>query len=296
MTYPDSTTDTGQEKDAAMLQGTDADSVRALQRCIAEASLRRGVLSEPAGNESLSEAEIRGLVHELRVHQVELEMQNESLMESQAALDAVRARYFDLYDMAPIAYCTVSEQGLIWQANLAASRLFGVTRNALLNQPFFRHVFFEDQDIYYLVRRRLAAGGKAQHFELRLTNQDDQPFWASLTVANGLDACGMAEMRMVLTDISGRRKTSAELEHARSVLQDANIALDMTCGASTNAAREQSDMAGNIRRELDARLQAMLAEISTARSLVPTPEQQQDIERIERAVKNLLCFIDEQLT
>ena len=85
----------------------------------------------------------------------------------QADLDAARERYFDLYDLAPIAYCTINEQGLIWEANLATATLFGVTRNALLNRPFSRHIFSEDQDIYYLGRKRLAADVDPQSVELR---------------------------------------------------------------------------------------------------------------------------------
>jgi PAS domain-containing protein len=65
------------------------------------------------------------LLHELRVHQIELEMQNEELRQAQALLDTERARYFDLYDLAPVGYCTLSETGLILQSNLAAATLLG---------------------------------------------------------------------------------------------------------------------------------------------------------------------------
>jgi PAS domain-containing protein len=68
------------------------------------------------------------LVHELQVHQIELEMQNEELSRAQAELDAARARYFDLYDLAPVGYFTISEQGLILEANLMASTLLSVSR------------------------------------------------------------------------------------------------------------------------------------------------------------------------
>ena len=70
-------------------------------------------------------------LHELRVHQIELEMQNEELLRAQAELDATRERYFDLYDMAPVGYITVSENGLILEANLIATSILGVGRGAL---------------------------------------------------------------------------------------------------------------------------------------------------------------------
>ena len=70
-------------------------------------------------------------LYELRVHQSELEMQNEELRRAQLELDATRARYFDIYDLAPVGYCTLSEQGLILEANLTAAALLGVARGEL---------------------------------------------------------------------------------------------------------------------------------------------------------------------
>jgi hypothetical protein len=71
----------------------------------------------PAGAAaSLSLEDTERMLHELRVHQIELEMQNEELRQAQALLDTERARYFDLYDLAPVGYCTLSDAGLILQA------------------------------------------------------------------------------------------------------------------------------------------------------------------------------------
>ena len=95
------------------------------------------------------------MLHELRVHQIELEMQNEELRRTQAELEASRARYFDLYDLAPVGYFTLSEKGLILEANLTAATLLGVARGDLVKQPLPRFILPEDQDIYYLHRKQL---------------------------------------------------------------------------------------------------------------------------------------------
>ena len=73
---------------------------------------------------------IAQMLHELHVHQIELEMQNDELQRTQEELDAIKSRYFELYDLAPLGYCTLNDQGQILEANLMATKLLGVTRDA----------------------------------------------------------------------------------------------------------------------------------------------------------------------
>ena len=84
--------------------------------------------------------EIQKLVHELQIHQVELDMQNEELRRSQGETEAALAKYADLYDFAPIGYFTFNPQGVILEANLTGVRLLGVERGSLLRTPFLPHV------------------------------------------------------------------------------------------------------------------------------------------------------------
>jgi PAS domain-containing protein len=96
----------------------------------AEASLRE----LPDDFEALSPAALRQMFHDLRVHQAELEMQNEELRAAQAALDTAQARYFDFYDLAPVGYLRVNARGLIEQANLTTASLLGMARDALIRR------------------------------------------------------------------------------------------------------------------------------------------------------------------
>ena len=68
------------------------------------------------------------MIHELQVHQIELEMQNEQLRQTQAELEAALTKYTDFYDFAPVAYLTLDERGLILEANLTAATMLGVER------------------------------------------------------------------------------------------------------------------------------------------------------------------------
>jgi PAS domain S-box-containing protein len=155
---------------------------------------------------SLSLEQTRQALHELQVHQIELEMQNEELRAAQAELAAVQARYFDLYDLAPVGYCTVSEKGRILEVNLTAATLLGVNRKSLLKHPVSRFIHKKDQDIYYLYRKQLLETGGLQTCELRIEKKDGTTFWASLSATVEQDAAGASLYRIVINDITERKR------------------------------------------------------------------------------------------
>jgi two-component system cell cycle sensor histidine kinase/response regulator CckA len=160
------------------------------------------------------------LLHELRVHQIELEMQNEELRGAQVELDVSRARYFDLYDLAPVGYVTVGENGLIQQSNLTIATLLGVTRADLSQRPLSRFIQKEDADGFYLLRKKLLATGKAQSSELRLVKHDGATIWAHLEATAAEDA-GEPVIRIVLSDVTVRKQAEHERERLEIKMQEA---------------------------------------------------------------------------
>ena len=148
-------------------------------------------------------------MHELRVHQIELEMQNEELRQSREALEALHARYFDLYDLAPVGYCTLSESGLILQSYLLASSMLGLAHSMLVGKLLSRFLFSEDADRYDLLRRQLLETAEPQTCELRIARTDGGPLWVLLVAMVGRDEKGATILRVVLSDISQRKQAEA---------------------------------------------------------------------------------------
>lgn len=187
----------------------------------AEKLVRDQAGSVPENLDALSSADAQRVLHDLRVHQIELELQNEELRRAQDALEESRARYFDLYDLAPVGYFTVDEAGLILEANLTGSTLLGAARGSLVKQPLGRFVAGDDADNYYLNHKRLFTTGEPQAFALRLSRKDSTPFtaWmeATLAPADG----GTRSCRVVLSDITERRAIEEKLRRSLSLLQTA---------------------------------------------------------------------------
>jgi PAS domain S-box-containing protein len=190
--------------------GTEPEDKFADLRKQAEAALS----AQPTNLSALSPDEVQHLFHELEVHQIELQMQNEELRRVQQELEASRDRFVDLYDWAPVGYITLSESGMILETNLTMATMLGVARGDLLRQPVTRFIFGEDQDIFYLHRQQLFATQAPQVCELRMTKDDRSWFWASMKAIPVQDSEGRAVCRAVVGDITARRQAEQQLKAA----------------------------------------------------------------------------------
>lgn len=174
-------------------------------------------------------------VHELLVHQIELEMQNEELRRLQASLDAERARYFNLFDLAPAGYLTLDANNLIMEANLTSATLLGFPRQKLAKTRFSRFILPADQDIFYLMRKKLLGDGAPQKCELRMVKGDGTHFWTQLeaTVApveGEADSCRLLLSDM--TDLVEARETITHREQEYRLLAENASDVVFRCSGS----------------------------------------------------------------
>jgi len=199
-----------------------ADSGRTLRQK-AEALARERASQTPGDTAALSPEETRHMLHELRIRQIELEMQIEELRTTLAQSEAGRARFFNLYDSAPSGYCTLSGKGLILEANLTAAALLGAARGELINQPLSCFIFEDDQAIYDLHRQELARTGEPQECDLRLVKPDGATFWAHLTATAARTEDGAPMCCLVINDITERKRAEKAL-WLKNLVFDTSIA------------------------------------------------------------------------
>jgi two-component system cell cycle sensor histidine kinase/response regulator CckA len=206
----------------------------------------------PENLDELSPEAVRQMLQELWVHQVELEMQNEELRRAQEQLEGSQARYFDLYDLAPVGYVTLSEKGLILEANLTFAALLGLTRGELVKQPLTHFVFREDQDIYYRHRQHFFATGESQAYEIRMVRPKDSPFWARVEATAALDDDGAKVCRVVVSDISEHKRSDAKKDELEDQYRQ------------TQKAQSLGRMAGAIAHHFNNQLQVVIGNLELA--------------------------------
>ncbi len=166
--------------------------------------------------------DIKALVQELQVHQIELELQNEELRRIQDLLEMSRSKYADLYDFAPVGYFSFDRNGRILEANLTAGRLLGIERSFLIGKPFNVFILPEGQNVFFLHRRKIIESGLQERCELRLKRKGGVSFYVSLESMGVKGSEGwVTEIRSAMIDMTERKQLEKELREARADLRKA---------------------------------------------------------------------------
>jgi len=170
------------------------------------------------------------LIHELQVHQIELEMQAEELRNAKQALEESRDKYLDLYEFAPIGYLTLSDKALITDVNLTATTLLGVERNKLLKMPFNKYIAENDVDEWHWYFINMLNQEEKRSCTLTLKRRGGSMFPARLDSIRIADSSkGILALRVAISDISDIRNVKNALrtseERFRLALRNAPVSV-----------------------------------------------------------------------
>jgi PAS domain S-box-containing protein len=160
--------------------------------------------------------DIKKLLHELQVHQIELEIQNDELRNAQLIIEESRQKYFDLYNFAPVGYFSFNKEGHILDLNLTAAKLLGGDKVSFLNSSFYRNIVRDDRDLFYWHLAKVLETKSRQSCELKLVKKDGTEFYTQLESVPVQDEKNeITNCRTAISDITERR-------HAEKMLRIKN--------------------------------------------------------------------------
>lgn len=192
-------------------------SNQSLKRLREEAEAKVGTLK------SVSDAtrEYNKLLHELHVHQIELEMQNEQLLQVQVELEESRDHYLDLYELAPVGYLTIDANDLIHSINLKATSIFGKERRQIIQKPLGHFIAKQHQDYWY--RQRLQCTkldlNETHNFDLKLEEIHGKEIYANFTCIKVKENTNKNLIRITIVDISERKEIEQDLRIAATAFE-----------------------------------------------------------------------------
>jgi PAS domain S-box-containing protein len=186
-------------------------------RCRAEARLKERHRSTAS---SRTDADTQKLVHELQVHQIELEMQNAELQGARDQMEGMLEKITDLYDFAPVGYFSIDDQGLILDLNLTGAALLGVERSRLIQRRLQHFLAPTSRPVFVAFLEKVFAGSGKQVCEASLLHEDGTPFWASLQAASAASHADTPKWcRMAVSDISALKRAEEAMRELTATLE-----------------------------------------------------------------------------
>lgn len=190
-------------------------------RAKAQLQKQRKIQGSGDGDAKL-EADSQRLLHELQVHQIELEMQNAELEEARGRQEVLLEKYTDLYDFAPVGYMSLDEQGRIMEVNLTGAALLGVGRSQLVNRRLPAYVMPAGRPVFLAFLKQIFAGDGKHVCETTLLREGGASFWANIHGTAASSVSGSQKWcRVVVSDITAL-KLSEEAQRRMGALSDAN--------------------------------------------------------------------------
>ena len=257
-----------------MRAGAHASTKAAALRRRAQSRLR---LRQKAGQSAHigSDAEVRRLVHELQVHQIELELQNEELQQAGLAAREAAEKYTELYDFAPVGYFSLDREGRITEANLASAAMLGLPRSRFVGRSFESFVPMADKPAFRTFLGQVFERGAREHREMTLKPGDREPLdvrWDLVVSESSLNC------RVTMVDISAERRAEqdrlilSQLESlgvlAGGIAHDFNNLLAVILLSVEVADSLLDSSAGKVKEQLDGAMKAVFLAQGLARKFI----------------------------
>jgi len=230
--------------------------------------------ASPTDISQMAAKEVHALLHELQVHEMELQIQNEELRQAQVELAEARDRYSDLFEFAPVGYLTLDKDGRILAANLTAASMLGVNRQDLVKAKLSDFVDCGAQDDLFLHQREVFQSGEPQSCELAMPLPDGTKLHARLDSVADFDG-GSPQIRVTLADVTARKR--AELlvaEHQETLIHMGRVQL-------------VGEMSSNITHEVNQPLLVITLQSEICSEMLETLPDSDELRQVREALKKI---------
>ena len=213
---------------------------------------------------------VESLVHELRVHQIELELQCQELQRAQVETEESRNRFRELYESIPIGYATIDESGRVYDLNPAGVSLLGLDSDELNNNFFFFFFFTDESDAVLLSFRRILQEGKPDSLEVKMKRRDGSSFTAAMHMAPVLSGDGKGQRaRIGFEDITRRKEVDESLRQHRLELEANRVELqELMAKLFTAQEEERRRIACDLHDDHCQRITALILEASAMEKIM----------------------------
>lgn len=242
------------------------------------AVLRQKALERQKSNPTdRAPAESLKLIHELEVHQIELELQNEELVLAKREADEATRKYVELYDFAPCGYFTLSRSGGIDALNLTAAQMLGLPRATLVRRSLAQYVTFDSKPNFNQFLQNVFDRCDKQNCEVTLARQDGSRLAVYLS---GITAQNHRLCLVTALDITARKQAEAELVQAKEKAEESD--------------RLKSAFLANMSHEIRTPMNGLLGFATLLKMTAPSPaEHHHYIELIEESGARMLSIIND---
>jgi PAS domain S-box-containing protein len=193
---------------------------------------------------------VEDLLHELRVLQIELEKQNETLRLSQLALEESRDRYADLYEFSPVGYLTLTHDGFISDINLTGAALLREDRKKLIKLSFVNFIATADRDQWHQNFMRAQQHGEHQSCELLLKRGDGSHIHAQMNGLHWVAESAAPSLRLAFTDITKFKEVDERYRRVFEQATDGIVITDVETSEIIELNQALADMVGRDKSEL----------------------------------------------